>query len=86
MKASKFIDKMFCENSDLPNINNDGSNLSLIKKQMDEKFVDKEELKEKIENIMFQIESQVREEVDPMKLSSMGGYQSGLRIVLELIK
>jgi len=48
--------------------------------------MNKEELKEKIENIMFQIESQVREEVDPMKLSSMGGYQSGLRIVLELIK
>jgi len=35
---------------------------------------------------MFQIESQVRKEVDPIKLSSMGGYQSGLRIVLELIK
>jgi hypothetical protein len=46
MKASEFIDKMFWENSYSPKINNDGSNLSLIKKQMNERFIDREELTE----------------------------------------
>ncbi|MDD4781257.1 MAG: hypothetical protein PHT02_11755 [Tissierellia bacterium] len=90
MKPSEYLKKMYLDNSFLDDVDNDSDNISLIKKQLDKRFIDKEKLIHslnlKIMTYHLQSEEYELNRIDKLNILKMKIKEEVINEILELLE